>query len=76
MEFMDDLAKRLANRGQLSTDGHSDYIRAVKGAFCTNVDYAQLVKLYGEPAEKGPERKYSPSICLGVRKMRVEAINI
>jgi hypothetical protein len=36
------------------------------------VDYAQLVKLYGEPAEKGPERKYSPSVCLGARKSRIE----
>jgi IS1 family transposase len=72
IEFMDDLCSRLANRVQLTTDGHRAYLEAVEGAFGGDVDFAQLVKLYGEPADKGPERKYSPSVCVGARKHRVE----
>jgi IS1 family transposase len=72
IEFMDDLRSRLENRVQLTTDGHKAYLEAVEGAFGGDVDYAQLVKLYGEPKEKGPERKYSPSVCLGARKTAVE----
>lgn len=66
--FMDDLATRLANRVQLTTDGHHVYLDAVAGAFGFNVDYAMLVKIYGETDIPGPERKYSPSECLGARK--------
>ena len=73
IEFMDDLRSRLANRVQLTTDGHKAYLEAVEGAFGGDVDYAQLVKLYGEPTgQKGQERKYSPSECTGTRKRRVE----
>jgi IS1 family transposase len=70
--FMDDLRSRLENRVQLTTDGHRAYLEAVEGAFGGDVDYAQLVKLYGEPEEKGAERKYSPPVCLGARKTRIE----
>ena len=49
--FMNDLASRLANRVQLTTDGHKAYLEAVEGAFGADVDYAQLVKLYGESPE-------------------------
>ncbi len=67
--FMDDLASRLANRVQLTTDGHHAYLDAVAGAFGNDVDYAMLVKLYGEdPSGGGPERKYSPGECIGARK--------
>ena len=73
IEFMDDLRGRLANRVQLTTDGHKAYLEAVEGVFGGDVDYAQLVKLYGEPTgQKGHERKYSPSECTGTRKRRVE----
>jgi IS1 family transposase len=72
MEFMDDLASRLATRVQLTTDGHRAYLEAVEGAFGADVDYAMLVKLYGDSLEKGPERKYSPSVCLGARNDRIE----
>jgi IS1 family transposase len=72
-EFMDDLASRLANRVQLTTDGHKAYLEAVEGAFGADVDYAMLVKLYGEPTgQKGSERKYSPAECTGARKVRIE----
>ena len=71
--FMDDVASRLANRVQMTTDGHKAYLEAVEGAFGSDVDYAQLIKLYGEPTgQKGHERKYSPSECTGTRKRRVE----
>lgn len=72
IEFMDDLRARLANRVQLTTDGHKAYLEAVEGAFGGDVDYAMLVKLYGEEPSKGPERKYSPSVCKGARKTRIE----
>ena len=71
-EFMQDLAARLATRVQLTTDGHRAYLDAVEDAFGNNIDYAQLVKLYGESSEPGPERKYSPSVCKGARKHTVQ----
>ena len=73
MAFMDDLRGRLANRVQLTTDGHKPYLEAVEGAFGGDIDYAMLVKHYGEPSgQKGHERKYSPAICTGARKVRIE----
>lgn len=64
--FMNDLASRLANRVQLTTDGHRAYLDAVEGAFGIDVDYAQLVKLYGEAPEA--QKRYSPAECVGTRK--------
>jgi IS1 family transposase len=64
--FMNDLASRLANRVQLTTDGHKAYLDAVEGAFGIDVDYAQLVKLYGEAPEA--QKRYSPAECIGTRK--------
>ena len=62
---MQDVASRLAHRVQLTTDGHKVYLEAVEMAFGSEVDYAQLVKLYG--AEPKPENtRYSPAHCLGV----------
>jgi IS1 family transposase len=72
LAFMDDLRDRLANRVQLTTDGHKAYLEAVEGAFGGDVDYAMLVKLYGEEPGRSPERKYSPSVCTGARKTRIE----
>jgi IS1 family transposase len=72
MIVMDDLRGRLANRVQLTTDGHRAYLEAVEGAFGADVDYAQLVKLYGELGGKGPEKRYSPAECTGIKKRRVE----
>ena len=69
LEFMDDLRDRLANRVQLTTDGHKAYLEAVEGAFGGDIDYPMLVKLYGEASgRKGHERKYSPAECVGARK--------
>lgn len=66
--FIDDLAPRLAHRVQLTTDGHKPYLQAVEGAFGADVDYAMLVKLYGEAQGKAAERKYSPGECCGTIK--------
>ncbi len=74
-EFMTDLAGRLANRVQLTTDGHKAYLEAVEGAFGANIDYAMLVKLYGNAPEGGsPERKYSPNVCLGAKPTIVTGV--
>ncbi|UFN51442.1 IS1 family transposase [Roseomonas sp. OT10] len=69
--FMDDVADRLANRVQLTTDAHKPYLTAVEGAFGADVDYAMLVKLYGASPESAKGR-YSPAECVGIRKARVE----
>lgn len=65
-EFMQDVAGRLANRVQLTTDGHKPYLAAVDAAFAGEIDYAMLVKTYG-PTEAGAGR-YSPAECTGIRK--------
>ncbi|HEV7264495.1 MAG TPA: IS1 family transposase [Falsiroseomonas sp.] len=69
-EFMQDVADRLATRVQLTTDGHKPYLEAVEGAFGSAVDYAMLVKLYGQTIEG--QTRYSPPVCIGARKTRVE----
>jgi len=68
IEFMDDLRARLANRVQLTIDGHKAYLEAAEGAFGGDVDYAMLIKLYGDVGGKKAERKYSPAECTGARK--------
>ncbi len=68
-EFIDDLASRLSNRVQITTDGHRPYLEAIEAAFGTEVDYAMLVKLYG-PAQEG-QRRYSPAECTGAIKTRI-----
>ena len=70
LEFMDDVRKRLANRVQLTTDGHRAYMEAVEDAFGGDVDYAQLIKMYGA-APKSEQVRYSPPTCIGTRKNRV-----
>ena len=70
LEFMDDVAKRLANRVQLTTDGHKAYLEAVEEAFGNQVDFAQLIKLYGNAPDSFKGR-YSPSHCTGAIKQGV-----
>lgn len=66
---MFDLAERVEGRCQLTTDGHGGYLKAVADAFGGDVDYAMLVKQYGDPTgTKGHERKYSPAECTGAIK--------
>ena len=69
--FMDDLRSRLANRVQLTSDGHKAYLEAVEGAFGADVDYAQLVKLHGAASESAKGR-YSPAECIGAHKQPIE----
>lgn len=64
-DFMEDLAGRIANRIQLTTDGHRVYADAVEQAFGSEVDYAMLVKIYG--ASNDGESRYSPATCIGCR---------
>lgn len=61
--FMQDVASRLKYRVQLTTDGHKPYLSAVEDAFGADIDYAQLVKIYG--ASPDGERRYSPAECIG-----------
>jgi IS1 family transposase len=68
-EFMNDLAERLANRVQLTTDGHRAYLEAVESAFGNNVDYAMLIKLYG--GDSSPDTKYSPAECIGTKTIKI-----
>ena len=68
--FMKDLSARLANRVQLTTDGHKAYLEAVEGAFGTNIDYAILAKLYG--SEPGAEKRYSPPVCIGTQRTTIQ----
>ena len=60
-DFIEDLASRLANRIQLTTDGLKVYLNAVDKAFGGEVDYVQLVKVYG--IDPHGEKRYSPAIC-------------
>ena len=68
LAFMDDLRQRLANRVQLTTDGHKPYLRAVEEAFGIDIDYGMLVKLYGEGGGSSAQAKYSPPPCIGARR--------
>jgi IS1 family transposase len=70
--FMCDVKSRLNNRVQLTTDGHKAYLNAVPDAFGSKIDYAMLIKLYGEPTGGNQtERKYSPGDCTGFDKKRI-----
>ena len=70
IEFMDDLRNRLANRVQITTHGNAAYLEAVEGALGGDVDYAQLIKIYGDVPQT--EARYSPPACIGARKIQVE----
>lgn len=64
-KFINDLKSRLASRPQVTTDGLKLYINAIDGAFGADVDYAMLVKLYGDEGGNQQERRYSPAVCTG-----------
>jgi IS1 family transposase len=70
--FMTDLAARLANRVQLTTDGLHAYLSAVDAAFDRGIDYAMLVKQYGTAPEA--EKRYSPPICLGAERQEIRGL--
>ena len=68
--FVSDLSDRLANRVQLTTDANRLYVNAVEESMGGNVDYAQLVKQYGQI--EAAERAYSPAKCLGTKKRQID----
>ena len=68
--FVNDLADRLANRIQLTSDGLNVYLNAVEKAFHGQVDYAQLVKLYNETSEG--QKRYSPAECIGCKPQVID----
>lgn len=68
--FVKDLADRLANRVQLTTDGHRMYLEAVEEVFGGDVDYAMLVKMYGQLSATD-ERRYSPAECQGCKRTSI-----
>jgi IS1 family transposase len=70
LDFISDLGARLANRVQLTSDGHKAYLQAVEQTFGNDVDYAQLVKLYGENTDGG-QKRYSPADCIGIKKTKI-----
>ena len=70
LAFMQDVARRLAQRVQLTTDGHGVYLDVVERAFGTDIDYAMLIKLYGTEPEQ--EKRYSPAKCVGAEPRTVQ----
>ena len=68
-EFLQDVQSRLSNRIQLTTDGHKMYLVAVPDAFAQDVDYAQLVKVYGNDPDG--QKRYSPAQCLGTKRIDI-----
>lgn len=67
IEFVCDLSKRLANRVQITSDGHRAYLEAIETGFGADVDYAQLIKLYGEAPH--PKGRYSPAEIQGTKRI-------
>jgi IS1 family transposase len=67
--LMQDMAERLADRVQLTSDGHRAYLEAVEAAFGADVDFAQLIKVFGDAPGAG---RYSPGECVGIRKEVIE----
>lgn len=68
-EFMKDIACRVNSRIQLTTDAFRPYLEAVEGAFGADVDYSQLVKLYGK--DQAAEARYSPPTCVGCKRKKI-----
>lgn len=71
-EFMHDVAARLKNRVQLTTDGHKAYLQAVENVFEGDIDFAQLIKIYGQPEGKNEDKRYSPAECTRIETKVIE----
>jgi IS1 family transposase len=71
LAFIGDMASRIVDRPQITADGLASYVGAIEEIFGDDVDFAQLIKTYGETGDAGPERKYSPPICTGCYAKRV-----
>jgi IS1 family transposase len=68
--FIHDLKGRLANRVQLTSDGHRPYLHAVEDAFGSEIDFSMLIKMYGRETGEG-ESRYSPPVCIGARRRKI-----
>ena len=68
--FIADVEHRLTGRVQLTTDGHKPYLEAVAESFGSYIDYAMLIKMFGKK-EKTENRKYSPSKCKDILKVKI-----
>ena len=68
-DFLQDVTARLSNRIQLTTDGHKMYLTAVPDAFGSDIDYAMLIKVYGNDSEG--QKRYSPAQCLGTKTQAI-----
>ena len=60
----------VASHVRITTDDNGPYLDAVEGAFGVDVDYAMLVKIYGQEPEA--EKRYSPAKCIGTNRRRIE----
>jgi len=69
--FLSDLAGRLANRVQLTTDGHRAYLEAVETVFGADIDYAQIIKIYGLEENRKAEIRYSQGVCIGAEQKKI-----
>jgi IS1 family transposase len=70
--FVCDLAQRLAGRVQITSDGYKCYIEAMETAFGGEVDFAQLIKMYGNAGDNSnPETRYSPGECCGTKRKKI-----
>jgi IS1 family transposase len=69
--FIEDMASRITNRIQLTSDGHKAYLEAVEGAFGADIDYTMLIKVYGNAPESFKGR-YSPADGTGIKKTKIE----
>jgi IS1 family transposase len=68
-EFIRDVARRVANRVQITADGLFNYVEAVTDTFGSQVDFAHLQKIYGKDgSHSNTEKKYSPAECIGTKK--------
>lgn len=70
--FIDDLADRLANRVQLTTDGLKAYLYAINDSFGNQIDYGTLTKIYRNPPTEGQEKRYSPAQCCGAKREEIQ----
>ncbi len=72
-DFMQDVAGRLRNRVQLTTDGFKPYLKAVENAFDGEIDFAQLVKIYGTSSDGSKnDSRYSPAKFVSSEKHIIE----
>lgn len=71
LAFIQDMAERITDRPQITTDGLASYVTAIDEIFGLDVDFAQLIKSYTETPDVAPERKYSPGVCTGTHAKRI-----